>query len=182
MAINMPGGLYLRRLMGAATLDAGTYEEVESDPTATTQAFATVILAGLAGGVGTIGFGGTLRSVAFMGAIALLTWGIWAVITFEIGVRVMPRPETRSDVGELLRTIGFATAPGFALVLGVIPSLTIPVFTLTAIWMLSAMTVGVRQALDLDSTGRALAVCGVGWGLVIGIVLALGLAFGPSLR
>ena len=117
-----------------------------------------------------------------MGAIALLTWGIWAVITFEIGVRVMPRPETRSDVGELLRTIGFATAPGFVLVLGVIPSLTIPVFAVTAIWMLGAMTVGVRQALDLDSTGRALAVCGVGWGLVIGIALALGLAFGPSLR
>src|SRR5450756_1395453 len=162
MAITMPGGIYFRRLMGAAALDPGTYEEIESDQTATTQAFATVILAGLAGGVGTIGFGGTLRSVAFMGAIALLTWGIWAVITFEIGVRVMPRPETRSDVGELLRTIG--------------------VFTLTAIWMLSAMTVGVRQALDLDSTGRALAVCGVGWGLVIGIVLALGLAFGPSLR
>lgn len=181
MAINIRGGTYLRRLMGAAALDAATYEEVERDETATPQAFATVILSGLACGVGTTGFGGTPRSVAFVGAIALLTWGIWAIITFEIGVRLMPRPETRSDVGELLRTIGFATAPGGVLVLGAFPGVTIPVFALTAIWMLSAMTIAVRQALDLGSTARALAVCGLGWVLVIGIALGLGLAFGPSL-
>lgn len=174
-------GTYFRRLIGAAALDAATYEEVESDETATSQAFATVILSGLAGGVGAIGFGGTLAGVAFMATLSVLTWGVWAVITYEVGVRVMRRPETRTDVGELLRTMGFASAPGGLLALGAFPALTIPVFAMTAIWMLAAMTVAVRQALDLDSTARALAVCAVGWGMVIGIAVALGLVFGPSL-
>lgn len=181
MVINIAGGTYRRRLIGAAALDVATYEEVESDGTATNQAFATVILSGLAGGVGAIGFGGSFRSVAFMATIGLLTWAIWAVVTYEIGVRLMPQRGTRSDVGELLRTIGFASAPGCVLVLGVFPGVTIPVFAVTAIWLLSSMTVAVRQALDLDSTARALAVCGLGGALVIGIVVALGLVFGPAL-
>jgi hypothetical protein len=172
---------YSRRLIGAAALDAATYEEVESDETATSQAFLTVILSGLAGGVGALGFGGTLGGVAFMATMGVLTWGVWAVITYEIGVRLMRRPETRTDVGELLRTMGFAAAPGGLLVLGAIPALTIPVFAMTAIWMLAAMTVAVRQALDVDSTARAVAVCAIGWGLVTGIAVALGLVFGPSL-
>lgn len=181
MASNLLYGTYFRRLIGAAALDAATYEEVESDETATNQAFATVILSGLAGGVGAVGFGATLGGVAFMATMSVLTWGVWAVITYEIGVRLMRRPETRTDVGELLRTMGFAAAPAWVLVLGVIPAVTIPVFALTAIWMLAAMTVAVRQALDFDSTARAAAVCAVGWGLVAGIALALGLMFGPSL-
>ena len=181
MASRLLYGTFVRRAMGAAALDAGTYEEVERDESATTQAFVIVILSGLAGGVGAVGFGGTLAGVAFMATMSVLTWGVWAVITFEIGVRVMPRPETRSDVGELLRTMGFASAPGTVLVLGAIPALTIPVFAMTTIWMLAAMTVAVRQALDLASTPRALAVCAVGWIMVMGIAVGLGLLFGPSL-
>lgn len=181
MAITLAGGAYFRRLMGAAALDAATYEEVESDETATNQAFATVILSGLAGGIGATGFGGTLSGVGFMASMGVLTWGIWAVITYQIGVRAMPRPETGSTVGELLRTIGFATAPGCVLILGVVPGVTIPVFALTAIWLLAAMTVAVRQALDLESTARALAVSGIALALVGGIAVALGLLFGPSL-
>lgn len=172
---------YSRRLIGAAALDAATYEEIESDETATSQAFLTVILSGLAGGVGAIGFGATLGGVAFMATLSVLTWGVWAVITYEVGFRVMRRPETRTDVGELLRTMGFASAPGGLLVLGAIPGLTIPVFVMTVLWMLAAMTVAVRQALDLDSTARALAVCAAGWSMVMGIAVALGLLLGPSL-
>lgn len=183
MAITIDTGsrTYLRRLIGAAALDRATYEDVECDETATSQAFATVILSGLAAGVGALGFGGTLTGVAFMATTSVLTWGIWAVITFEIGVNLMPRPETRSDVGELLRTLGFATAPGCVLALGVIPMFTIPVFAVTAIWLLASMTVAVRQALDVESTGRALAVCTVGWLLVVGLGVAVGLVFGPAL-
>ena len=172
---------YVRRLIGAAALDPATYEDVESDETATRQAFATVILSGLAGGIGALGFGATVTGVAFMATMSVITWGIWAVLMFEIGVNLMPRPETRSDVGEMLRTLGFATAPGCVLALGIIPMFTIPVFAVTAVWLLSAMTVSVRQALDIESTGRALAVCGLGWLLVVGIAVGVGLVFGPSL-
>ncbi len=179
--IDIGGGTYVRRLIGAAALDRTTYEDIESDETATSQAFATVILSGLAGGIGALGFGGTVTGVAFMATMSVITWGIWAVIMFEIGVNLMSRPETRSNVGELLRTLGFATAPGCVLALGIVPIFTIPVFAVTGVWLLASTTVAVRQALDVESTGRALAVCIVGWLLVIGIAAAVGLVFGPAL-
>jgi Yip1 domain len=172
---------YLRRLMGAAVLDRATYEEVEADENATMQAFATVLLSSLAAGLGSRGLGGsTLANFAFFGTVALLSWAIWAVITFEIGVRLMPEPQTRSNVGELLRTIGFATAPGCLRVLGILPGSTILVFALSAVWMLAAMVVAVRQALDYESTTRALAVCALGWVLAMAMAVVLGVAFGPS--
>ena len=163
-------------------LDPAIYEDVEADKTATIQACATVVLSSVAAGVGVRELGAqTLPTVAFVSAIALLTWSTWALITFSIGVRIMPEPQTRSNVGELLRTIGFATAPGCLRVLGIVPGATIPVFALTAIWMLAAMVVAVRQALDYQTMARAVAVCILGWVLSIALAIALGLMFGPTL-
>ena len=88
--------------------------------------------------------------------------------------------DTRVDVPQLLRTIGFAATPGLFRVFGVLPALTIPVFALTAVWMLAAMVVAVRQALDFTSTLRALAVCILGWLLAGLIVVAMGLWLTPS--
>ena len=81
---------------------------------------------------------------------------------------------------ELLRTIGFSTAPGLLRVLGVLPALTIPVFALTTGWMLIAMIVAVRQALDYTSTARAVAVCAIGWALAGAFAVAMGLWLTPS--
>jgi len=182
MATNTSGNTFLQRLVGAAALDVAIYEEVEADQTATAQAFATVVLSSLAAGIGLRGVGPyTVGTIAVVSTIALLSWAAWALLTCQIGVKLLPQPQTQSDVGELLRTLGFATAPGFLRVLGVIPSVTIPVFAVTAVWMLAAMVVAVRQALDYQSTGRALAVCGVGWVLAMTMAIVLGLVFGPAL-
>jgi hypothetical protein len=48
-------------------------------------------------------------------------------------------------------------------VLGVIPVIRSIVFTIAAIWMLVAMIIAVRQALDYSSTLRAIGVCAIGW-------------------
>jgi hypothetical protein len=172
---------FLQRLIGAMALDVAIYEEVEADRSATTQAFAVVLLSSLAAGIGARGVGeNSLLNIAFISIVSLLAWAAWALITFEIGARIMPEPQTRVDVGELLRTIGFASAPGLLRVLGVLPSVTAPVFAVTAIWMLLATIVAVRQALDYRSTARAVGVCVLGWVLAIAIAAALGLLFGPS--
>jgi hypothetical protein len=82
-------------------------------------------------------------------------------------------------MGQLLRTTGFATAPGLLRVVGILPELTIPSFAVAALWMLLAMIVAVRQALDYTSTGRAIAVCGLGWVLAIALAILFGIWFGP---
>jgi len=171
---------FLQRLIGAVALRAATYEEVEADRQATWQAVAVVVLSSLAAGFGARGFGTTTAAdVAFFGGVALMAWVAWAFVVYEVGVRILPGANTRADVGELLRTTGFAAAPGLLRIAGVLPGMTIPSFAMAALWMLLAMIIAVRQALDYTSTRRAVAVCCLGWVLAIGFALLLGLLFGP---
>jgi hypothetical protein len=180
MTTTIAGIPYLWRLAGAVVLDGGAYEEIEADRSATPHALGTVMIAGLAAGVGLGGRTGSLASVALIAILVLLSWGLWAVLMFQIGARVMHKPETHTDAGELIRTLGFATAPGWFLALAVAPEFTAPVIIGVVVWLLGAMTVAVRQALDFDSTLRAALVCAMGWGLVLAIALVLGIVFGQS--
>ena len=132
-------------------------------------------------GIGARGLGsGSLQSMVFISALSLIAWASWALLTYQIGVKIMPEPQTSADVGELMRTIGFSAAPGMLRIFGIVPGAAIPAFTITAVWMLVAMVVAVRQALDYQSTVRAVAVCGLGWVLAIAIAVGLGLVFGPT--
>ena len=170
------------RLIGAMALDPVIYEEVEADRGATTQAMIVVVLSSLGAGIGSRGFGsGSLTSIVFISAVALIAWAAWALVTYEIGTRVMPEPQTRSDLGELLRTIGFSAAPGMLRIFGIVPGASVAAFAITAVWMLCAMVVAVRQALDYKSTARAVAVCVIGWTLALALAVGLGLVFGPGL-
>jgi hypothetical protein len=170
---------FAMRMIGAVSLDAAIYEEVEADQTATGQALTVVVLSSVAAGVGARGFdGASLANIVLFTIIAVMAWAAWALVTLQIGGRLMPEPQTRVDMGELLRTIGFATAPGMLRVFGIIPGVTRPAFVIAAIWMFLAMIVAVRQALDYRSTTRAVVVCGLGWILSLLLSFVLGLMFG----
>jgi hypothetical protein len=160
------------RMIRAAKLDIHLYEEVEADKQAIGQAMTAVILSSVAAGVGAISSGGA--SGLFLGAFAALAgWFIWAFLTYFIGTRILPEPETQSNVGELLRTTGFSSSPGVLRVLGVVPGLGSLVFFVAAVWMLVAMVIAVRQALDYKSTARAVGVCVLGWIVLVVVNLLL---------
>jgi hypothetical protein len=150
------------RIIRAAKLDVNLYEEVEADNGAMSQAMGVVVLSSIAAGVGSIGVGGI--GGILMGMIAsLIGWFVWAYLTYFIGTKLLPEPQTKADLGELLRTIGFASSPGLIRVFGIIPGLGGVVFTAASVWMLVAMVIAVRQALDYKSTFRAAGVCAIGW-------------------
>ena len=111
-------------------------------------------------------------------AIALVGWAAGPP-RVEIGGRLMPTSETRVDVTQLLRTIGFDRAGRSASC--IMPEVARPVFVLAVVWMLATMVVAVRQALDYESTSRAVSVCAIGWLLSGLLVLAMGLFVTPSL-
>ena len=159
------------RMFRAAKLDAQLYEEVEADRDATVQAMTVVVLAAVAAGIGSLGSGSALGIVTGT-IVALVGWLVWALLTYFIGTRLLPEPQTSADYGELLRTIGFASAPGVIRVLGIVPGLAAPLFLIAGIWMLVAMVIAVRQALDYTSTLRAVGVCLIGW-LVQVVILIL---------
>ncbi len=159
------------RMLRAAKLDVDLYEEVEADRDATVQAMTVVVLAAVAAGIGSLG-SGSVSSIVTVTLIALVSWLVWAFLTYIIGTRLLPEPQTSADYGELLRTIGFASAPGVIRVLGIVPGIGFLVFLVAGIWMLVAMVIAVRQALDYTSTMRAVGVCLIGW-LVQAVILIL---------
>ena len=153
---------FLDRMVRAAKLDVNLYEEVEADSGSMRQAMGVVVLSSIAAGIGSIATSGL--SGIFMGTIAALVgWYIWAYLTYFIGTKFLPEPQTSADLGELLRTIGFSSSPGLIRILGIIPGVGWVVFLVASIWMLVAMVIAVRQALDYESTLRAVGVCVIGW-------------------
>jgi hypothetical protein len=150
------------RMVRASKLDARLYEEVEADKGAMWQATGVVVLSSVAAGIGSLGEGG-LTGILLGTVFALIGWYVWAYLTYLIGTKVLPEPETKADMGELLRTIGFSSSPGLIRVLGIIPGLAGIFFVGASVWMLVAMVIAVRQALDYKSTPRAIGVCVIGW-------------------
>jgi hypothetical protein len=143
------------------------------------QAMWVVILSSIAAGVGSIARGG-MSGILIGTILALIGWYVWAYLTYFIGTKILPEPQTRTDHTELLRTIGFSSSPGLIRVLGIIPGLAGVVFLVASIWMLVAMVIwmlvamviAVRQALDYKSTLRAVGVCAIGW-IIQAVILAL---------
>jgi hypothetical protein len=170
--------VFAKRMLRAALLRADLYEEVEADRGATGQAFAVVVLSAVATGLGALENSGP-GGLFWHTVIDVVGWYVWAWLTYMIGTRLLPTPETRADVGQLLRTLGFASAPGVLRIAALIDPLAFAVFTVATLWMLVAMVVAVRQALDYTSTGRAVAVCAIGFPIyALGQMLSI-LALGP---
>jgi len=161
------------RMIRASKLDVNLYEEVEGDKNAFRQAMLVVVISSVAAGIGSIATGGIIGIISGTLA-ALVGWFIWAYLTYLIGTKLLPEAQTKSNPGELLRTLGFAAAPGTIRILGLIPFLRDIAFFIASVWMLLTMVIGIRQALDYKSTLRAVGVALIGWLiqlLIMGIFL-----------
>jgi hypothetical protein len=168
---------YIDRIVRAAKLDVNLYEEVEADKGAMGQAMGVVVLSSIAAGIGSIGTIG-VKGIVIGAITALIAWYVWAYMTYFIGAKILPEPQTKADHGELLRTIGFSSSPGLIRVLAIIPGISGIIFAVASIWMLIAMVVAVRQALDYQSTLRAVGVCMIGWVIQAIILMILFAALG----
>ena len=151
----------INRIFRAIKIDVELYEEVERDKSATIQAGLVVVLSSMAAGVGALQLGASNFLLAPI--VSLISWYVWAYIIYFVGVKLFPEKNTKSNHGELLRTIGFSSAPGLIRVFGVTPDLMAVTFIGSAFWMLACMVVGVRAALDYKSLWRALGVVIVAW-------------------
>ena len=153
--------LFLNRVFRAIKIDIELFEEVEKDKNATFQAGIVVVLSSLAAGVGSIHLGASNFLVA--PALSLLGWYVWAYVIYFVGVKFFGGVKTKSNHGELLRTIGFSSAPGLIRVFGVTPELMTVTFIGSAFWMLACMVVAIKAALDYDSLWKAFGVVIVSW-------------------
>ena len=154
------------RVVGAMRLNVATFEEVEHDASATVQAAivvgAAALSSGLASGLGPAVFG-TI--------VGLIGWAIGAFVLLMVGTKLLPGRNTQADYGQMLRALGFAQAIGLFGILTIIPLLGWLIWFVIQVWVLVTMVIAVRQALDYDSTMRAVITCVVAW--VIMIVISM---------
>ena len=170
-------GSFQNRIIRAVRLDSNLYEEVEADKGAMWQAMAVVVLSSIAAGIGlykTGGFNGIITGTM----ASLISWYVWAYLTYFIGTKFLPEKQTQSDLGELLRTTGFSSSPGLFRVFYFIPGVGVLVYLISSLWMLVAMIIAVRQALDYNSTLRAIGVCVIGYIFQIFILVLIFSIFG----
>ena len=168
---------FLFRAVGAALLNPSAFEDVEGDRSAIWQALLVVLLSSVAAGVA-LGGGHEFDPgiILAFSALALVTWLAWAALIRELGGRVFPELQTRVDFGQLVRTTGFAAAPGALQLLGVVAPIRTYVFAIAWIWMLVAMVIAVRQALDYRSVRHAAGICVIALAVVALATLVLATA------
>lgn len=148
----------VRRMIGASRLDIGIYDEVESNPGATKEAFLAVVLVAISNGIGMVGVSGSLGIITGV-VSSIIAWVLWSVIIYLIGVRGFGHS---SDLGELLRCLGFAYSPAILNIFMLLPFVGYFVPYITSIWLFLTFIVAIRQALDCE-TSRAILISVLGF-------------------
>lgn len=181
MTLNTNQNLIVSRMIRAAQLDVNFYEEVEADTSLNTEALTVVILVSAAGGIGS--FLSSLFGGSLLGGLGALVFGvimgiagyyIWAYLTFFIGTNLF---KGTADPGEMLRTLGYASAPQALAIFSFIPIIGGLLGLVGGIWALVAGVIAVRQAMDFDTTNAIITVV-IGWVVVAVITLVVGLVLG----
>jgi len=165
----------INRIIGIFKLDVNTFEEIEHDETATTQAALVVAIVAVLTGIGS-GIGASMSKGNFLGSFfvslvwAFVGWFLWSAVSYFIGTSLFGGKAT---LGEMLRVIGFAQAPQF---LAIIPCLGAVV---GGIWALIAGFIAIRQGLDLDNT-KAFLTALIGFAVVVIGYIIIGSVFGVA--
>jgi len=164
----------LNRAIHVAKLDLPLYREIARDANATKEAAVVVAVVALASGIGALSdsFGSVV--VAVLGAF--IGWVVFAGMTYFFGKNIFGSPSTQVDVESLLRTQGYAQAPGVLAFFGFIPVLGWIAALVGGIWGIVTAVVAIRETLVIG-TGRAIIVgiiAAIASGIVVGL---LGLIF-----
>lgn len=160
---------FVERMIGAARVDRATYEEVENDPNATMQAAIVVVIAAVLSAIGLI-FQGWEGAVAGL-LTALIGWIVSSFFVYIVGTRIIPSSQVSADMGQVLRTLGFAQVPAFLLILSGIPILGIIVSLVVLVWGIITRIVAIQSALEA-SVGRAIGIAIIA-AILQAIVLAI---------
>jgi len=172
--------VFISRVIRALLLDINLYEEVENDKSSIWQSMIVVFLASLAAGVYTYNLGG-VKGLIVGTVLAFAGWIVMSFFIYLVGTKLFPGTETKSDIGEILRVLGFAGAPGIFLLVALLPIIRNFVWIVILViwtWRLVAMIIAVRQALDFRSTWSAIWVCVIGLIAYLLVYIILLFAYG----
>ena len=115
-----------------------------------------MILDGLAGAVAANTIIKT--AVAMSGLTAIITWLIWGIFIYVIGVKLFPDKQTKVSFKKVLTAVGFAHAPGLIRFFAVTPELVLLIIFLTQFWIFASLIIATRHILNLKSNLKAFGI------------------------
>ena len=97
-------------------------------------------------------------AIAMSGLTAILTWFVWAIFIYVIGVKLFPDKQTKVPFKKVLTAVGFAHAPGLLRFFAVTPDLMIPIIFLTQFWIFAGLIISTKQILSLKSNFKSFGI------------------------
>lgn len=161
------------RSMGFLRLNTPTYEEVEHDQGATSQAAVVVVVASIAAAIGGLDDGAN----GFIGAlvVGILSWFITSAVVYFVGTRLTASTQTEADLGQILRTLGFAQVAGVINVIAFIPVVGVLAALAAFVWGIVMTFKAIQQSLEM-SPARALVTAVIAWlaaAIIAGIIFSI---------
>jgi len=150
-------GEFLSIIVRSIKLDKTLYKENKNFGEAAIYfAGIIMILDGLAGAVAA----NTLikTAIAMSGLTAIITWFVWALFIFVVGVKLFPDKETKVPFKKILIGVGFAHAPGLLRFFAVTPDLIVPIIFLTQFWIFAGLIISTKQILNLKSNFKSFGI------------------------
>ena len=97
-------------------------------------------------------------AIGMSGLTAIITWFIWAIFIFVIGVKLFPDKETKVSFKKILIGVGYAHAPGLIRFFAVVPELVIPIIFITQFWIFASLIIATKQILNLKSNFKSFGI------------------------
>jgi len=97
-------------------------------------------------------------AIAMSGLTAILTWFVWSILIFVIGVKLFPDKNTKVPFKKVLTAIGFAHAPGLLRFFAITPELMVPIIFITQFWIFAALIISTKQILNLKSNFKSFGI------------------------
>ncbi len=97
-------------------------------------------------------------SIGISGLTAILTWLVWAIFIYVIGVKIFPDRDTKIPFKKILVAVGYAHAPGLIRFFAVTPDIIILIIFLSQFWIFASLIISTKQILNLKSNFKAFGI------------------------
>ena len=115
-----------------------------------------MILDGLAGAVAA---NTVMKSpIALSGLMSIITWLVWGIFIYVIGVKLFPDKETKATFKKILIGVGYAHAPGLIRFFAVTPELVVPIIFFTQFWIFASLIISTKHILNLKSNFKSFGI------------------------
>ena len=150
-------GEFLNIIFKSIKLDKSLYTDNKNFSEASVYfAGLIMILDGIAGAVAANTIIKT--AVAMSGLTSIITWLVWAIFIYVIGVKLFPDKQTKVPFKKVLTAVGFAHAPGLLRFFAVTPNMMIPIIFLTQFWIFAGLIISTKQVLNLKSNIKSFGI------------------------